>query len=131
MTSPQRQDVLSQAAQRSGAAAEAYEAYKRAFLVTAADCTTQGFSVIPMVAEPSGGWGPSAMCTLKAMARAAAARSTSGAESSVILAERLQRLCAVIRRATARAVLRRDVRCDVSTLPAPASALALLATDQD
>ena len=92
--------------QRSGAAAEAYEEYKRTYLNTAADCQQHGLSFVPLVAECSGGWGPSAMCTFKALAKAAAARSDSEAE--VIMKERLQLLCTGIRRANARAVLRRD-----------------------
>ena len=128
VTSPQRQDILSQATLRCGAAAEAYEMYKRAYKDTAADCASQGLSFIPMVAEPSGGWGPSACCTLKALARAAAARSHSGAEPSAVLAEHQQRLCTVIRRATARAVLRREVTADPARCPQQA-ALAVLASD--
>jgi len=128
ITSPQRQDILSQAATRPGAAAEAYEMYKRSYKDTAADCLSQGISFIPMVAEPSGGWGPSAACTLKALSRAAAARSHSGAEPSAILAEHLQCLCAAIRRATARAVLRREVPVDTPSCPRLA-ALSVLANN--
>jgi len=127
ITSPQRLDVLRQASLRKGAAAEAYEVYKRNYLDTSAVCTSQGLSFIPMVAEPSGGWGPSGFCTLKALARAAAARSPTGAEPSAILAERLQRLCGAIRRATARAVLRREAAVETSSARgARSAALALL-----
>ena len=112
ITSPQRQDILGQAALRCAAAAEAYEVYKREYKGTAADCRSQGISFIPMVAEPSGGWGPSAVCTLKALARAAATRSHSGAGPSAILAEHLQQLCTAIRRASARAILRREVAAE-------------------
>ena len=66
----------------------------------------QGIAFIPLVAETSGGWGPSGMCTLETLARAAATRSDNLPKS--ILAEHLQLLCTGIRRANARAVLRRD-----------------------
>ena len=129
VTSPHRQDVLSQASLRCGAAAEAYESYKRTYLGTVSDCNSQGLSFVPMVAETTGGWGPSAHCTLKALARAAAAHSSSGAEPSAILAEHLQRLCAAIRRATARAVLRRHVAVDniVNSNRRAAALLAMVA----
>jgi len=127
VTSPQRQDILRQASLRGAAAAEAYECYKRQYLDTAADCQSQGLAFIPMVAEPSGGWGPSGACTLKALSKAAAARSPTGAEPSAILAERLQRLCAAIRRASARAILRRDGDSEPLRCPRQA-ALAVLAT---
>jgi len=58
-----------------------------------------------MIAETSGGWGPSAMCTIKRMAKAAALRSDS--DPGQILAAHLASLCSVIRRANARAILRR------------------------
>ena len=124
--SPQRQDILSRASLHCAAAAEACESYKREYLGTAADCQSQGLSFIPMVAEPSGGWGPSGACTLKALSKAAAVRSTSGAEPSAVLAEHLQRLCAAIRRASARAILRRDGGAESSSCPRQA-ALAVLA----
>ena len=79
-----------------------------------------------MVAEPSGGWGPFGACTLKALSKAAATRSTSGAEPSAILAEHRQRLCAAIRRASARAILRREIGPAPLRCPRQA-ALAVLA----
>jgi hypothetical protein len=63
---------------------------------------------------------------LKAFAKAAAARSHTGAEPSVILAERLQKLCAAIRRATARAVLRREAAPAATTSRSARSAAAAL-----
>jgi hypothetical protein len=128
VTSPQRLDVLSHSSQHVGAAAAAYEAFKRNHLNTAAECASQGLSFIPMIAEPSGGWGPSGICTLKAFARAAAIHSTSGAEPSAILAERLQRLCAAIRRASARAILRRSVVPESNFTNPRQAALAVLSS---
>ena len=106
VTSPHRLDALPLACQAPGAAARAYEITKRGHLDTAAECNRQGFAFIPMIAETSGGWGPSGVCAIKALSRAAAHRS--GAEPSAFLAARLQRLSNVIRRASARAILRRS-----------------------
>ena len=125
VTSPQRQDLVQLAGTRAGAAAESYEAYKRMYLQTAEDCASSGMAFVPMVAETSGGWGPSAMCTLKAFARAAAIRSDS--EPGVVLAERLQHLCTAIRRANARAVLRRASGAERAAPLGMASALGTLA----
>ena len=93
-----------------GSAAAAYEAFKREHLNTAADCQAQGIAFITMIAEPSGGWGKSAICTLKAISRAAATRSDRSPD--YILSEQLQLLSAGIRLAKARAVLRRDAGAD-------------------
>ena len=82
---------------------------------------------IPMIAETSGGWGASAICTLKAISRAAATRSDRSSDS--ILSEQLQLLSAGIRRAKARAVLRRDPGADRLVPHALASAAAVLVED--
>ena len=100
-----------------GAAATAYESTKRSHLDTAADCEHQGFAFVPVVGEPSGGWGPSALCVFKSLARAAAVRS--GRDESTIFRTYLQRLCASVRKARARAVLRRAVS-DEGLSPVPA-----------
>ena len=55
IVSPQRQDVLSQASQTSGAAALLYEQHKRVYLNTEAECAQQGVLFIPLVAESTGG----------------------------------------------------------------------------
>ena len=107
-----------------GSAAAAYEAFKREHLNTAADCQAQGIAFIPMIAEPSGGWGKSAICTLKAISRAAATRSDRSPD--YILSEQLQLLSVGIRRAKARAVLRRDTGVDRLVPSALASAAAVL-----
>ena len=69
ITSPVRQDMVALAAESLGAAARAYEQTKRSFLNTADDCQRQGFSFIPVVAEPSAGWGPSALWVFKIVAK--------------------------------------------------------------
>ena len=73
ITSPQRLDAPPEADTTSGATAEAYERHKRAYPDTAEDYATQGLHFRPIVGEPSGGWGPSAMCLFRAVAKAQAA----------------------------------------------------------
>ena len=58
-----------------------------------------------MVSETSGAWGPQGLKTLTALAHAKALHT--GGDAGLILGELLQTLCVVIRRASARAVLRR------------------------
>ena len=89
---------------------------------TAADCLNQGFSFIPLVGEPSGGWGPSAQCLFKGLARVIAAHT--GRETSKELQEQRQLIGVFLRRTNARAIFNRDL--DPSIL-APGSALAALA----
>ena len=127
ITSPQRLEIIQEASTRMGSAAAAYEAFKRAHLNTAEDCIAQGMAFIPMIAETSGGWGTSAICTLKALSRAAAARSDRS--SGFILSEQLQLLGSAIRRAKARAVLRRDTGSENLVSSAFASAAAVLHED--
>ena len=111
ITSPQTRDSLRGAAQSIGSAAVAYVVYKRGYLGTAEDCEGQGMDFIPIVAETSGGWGPSAICTFKALAKCILSEHES---TETPLQQHLQRTCTAIRRANARAVLRRQ--------PAPALA---------
>jgi hypothetical protein len=110
ITSPQRHDIGAEAARKSGAAAAAYEQCKRDYLDTAADCQRQGISFVPLVAEPSGGWGTSALCTLRALARSIAL--TTGRDSGTELRSHRQALCILIRQANARAIFRRDPGCN-------------------
>ena len=58
-----------------------------------------------MVAETSGCWGPTAEATLSTLAKVSAQKT--GREKSVVLGEYYETLCVAIRRANARAVLRR------------------------
>ena len=97
------------------------------YLNTAGDCADQGIIFLPMVGEPSGGWGPSAICAFKALARAQAA--CSGQTRATVLAAELQHLCTVVRRANARAVLRRDNGDEMLRPAAVANAAAVLADD--
>ena len=124
ITSPHRLDAPAVALTRPGAAAEAYERHKRTYLHTADDCMAQGFQFRPIEGEPSGGWGPSAMCTFKAMATAQAA--SSYLDESTILSSELQQLCTAVRRANARAVLSRGGDSADPCSAAVADAAALL-----
>ena len=54
-TSGMRTDVLEHSARDGSAAAQLYEGKKRAFLDTAAHCSQEGFSFVPMVVESHGG----------------------------------------------------------------------------
>ena len=87
----------------------------------------QGIAFFPMVGEPTGGWGPSAICTFKSFAEHQAAGTDR--DRGTILASELQCINIVIRRANARAVLCRA--SDMSGLPNPMSveAAAVLAMD--
>ena len=125
--SPQRQDVLTQAVLASGAAAVQYEQRKRNFLDTETQCSQQGVLFIPMVAESSGGWGPSGRSTLRKLAKAAGQRCARDEETS--LSQILERLSVAVRAAKARAVLRRAGGVDdLAGDPIDAAATALAAT---
>ena len=105
VTSPQRADALLGASQRSGAAAEGCEQQKRTHLGTEQDCNSAGISFIPVVLETSGGLGPSAMHVVKTMAKSTIDAHNDGKN---ILRSHLEVLCTAVRRANARAVLRRN-----------------------
>ena len=59
-----------------------------------------------MVAEPTGAWGPQALKTLSVLAHTKALQT--GGEAGPILDQLLQTVSVVIRRASARAILRRS-----------------------
>ena len=60
---------------------------------------------VPMVAEPSGGWGPSGLAVLRRLAQASESRR--GMKRGTQLQMWLRRLSVSIRQANAKAVLRR------------------------
>ena len=109
VTSPQRQDIVHQASVNQGAAATSYERHKRTYLDTEQDCTSQGIAFVPIVAKVFCGWGTSAICTFKSLAKLADrdldANNTNEPNRRFRL--HLQQSCTAIRRANARAVLRR------------------------
>jgi hypothetical protein len=71
-----------------------------------------------MVAEPSGGWGPSGLAALRRIAKVT--ESIGGRPPGTALREFLQQLCVAIRRADARAVLRRLGEPQPPTAPSQA-----------
>ena len=82
-----------------------------------------------MIAETSGVWEVSAICTLKALAHTAAAQTNQTPQR--VLSEQLQLLGTTIRRANARAVLRRDVAPVALGNSAAATAAAVLINQDD
>ena len=105
ITSPTRPEVLKLSSNAAGAAATEYAQRKRSHMQTEADCSRQGILFVPMVAETTGGWDPSALQVWKAIARAEGVRT--GQRACAILERHLQSLSVAIRRAAALAVLRR------------------------
>jgi hypothetical protein len=118
-----------QAAESAGAAAFAYETYKRSHINTDVECTRQGVAFIPMVAESSGGWGPKGFETLRQLAKTAAANS--GRDGDATMGQLLQRLSVVIRSAKARAILRRAGHPQDLAASAVESAATALAASVD
>ena len=90
ITAPQRQETLAQASVRTAAAAEAYARHKELHLHTAQACEQQGVKFVPLVAECTGTWDPSALKVLKHVAHAAAAKT--GEEPAVCYNQLLQEL---------------------------------------
>jgi len=105
ITAPQRQAIVEQAAQFALASAKDYAVTKRRHMDTERQCAENGVEFIPMVAESTGAWEPGALKVLRQLARASALHT--GKDKGVVLAELLQRLSVTIRRAKARALLRR------------------------
>ena len=105
ITSPQRQATLQLASEEAGAAAKLYEEHKRNYLNTEAQCSEQGLLFVPMVAKSSGGWGESGVKVLRKLAKQTAAKD--GTKASMHMNQFLQSLSVIIRRASARALLRR------------------------
>ena len=128
ITSPQRQEVVNRASSETGYAAVAYESRKRSYLQTEEECRQQGILFVPLVAESSGGWGPSALAAFRKMAKRAAGRSGLATPAQAVLPRFLEQLCVSVRSAKARAVLRRAPRTCVGTAASEA-AVAVLAAD--
>ena len=117
-----------QAARETGHAAAAYEERKRSFLQTEEECRQQGILFVPLVAESSGGWGPTALAVFRKLAKRSAGRAGLDTPAAAILPRFLERLSVSIRGAKARAVLRRAPRSSfltaMSGIEAAATALA-------
>ena len=78
---------------------------KRTYLNNVLDCHRLRISFISLVAQPSGGWGPSAQCVFKAIAWAIS--SLSGCSAGAELREHTQASCVLLRQGNARAIFSR------------------------
>ena len=105
ITAPQRQGIVGRAAANALAAANEYCDTKRSFESTEAQCNAAGVTFLPMVAETSGAWAPESLAVWKQLATSTAVRQ--GRDAAAVLREMLQSLSVTIRRANARACLRR------------------------
>ena len=129
ISSPQRQAALAQDFREVGQAAAAYEDVKRSHLNTAQSCAAQGLTFVPLVAEPSGGWGPSGVTALRRLARAVELRT--GEHRAAVGARFFQQLSVAVRRASARAILRRAGAEEMGVPDSIAAAWAALVEDVD
>ena len=101
-----RTNVIDRVATDGSAAVVAYEHRKRSHLGTEDLCSQEGFSFIPLVVEAHGGsWGFEARKAFSNIALRATA--TSGESSAVAVDKLTQRLCCLLQRENARAVLKR------------------------
>ncbi|CAE8623744.1 unnamed protein product [Polarella glacialis] len=115
VTAPQRQETLTQATVTALAAASDYDRKKRSFRGTEEACRNQGVTFLPVVIETTGAWSEDATSVLLLMAKAMAVRSGRAAKEE--LQELLQSAAVSVRRANARACLRRRGE-DVSSIGA-------------
>ena len=123
VTGFQRQASLADAGWQGGAAAAAYSAVKIAHLDTALCCQQQGLAFVPLLAETTGAWDPSAAKVLQTIARAVAAREQ--VEPAALFSEMLQKTSVLIRSFRGRAALQR--RADAALADAPSHAASAAA----
>jgi hypothetical protein len=97
---------VGRAAANALTAANEYCDTKRVHENTQAQCDAAGITFLPMVAETSGAWAPESLAVWKQLATATAVRQ--GRDAAAVLREMLQSLSVSIRRANARAYLRRS-----------------------
>ena len=106
ITAPQRQGIVGRAAASALTGATEYCDAKRSYRHTQAECDSAGMTFLPMVAaETSGAWPPESLAVWKQLATATAVRQ--GRDAAAVLREMLQSLSVSIRRANAKACLRR------------------------
>ena len=86
-------------------------------------------SLVAIIGEPAGGWGTSAQCTFKTIARNIA--FLTGREAGDVLREQRQHLSIAVRRHRARAIFRRLPADPAIANNAAAAALAALAAEDD
>ena len=103
-----RADLLAHTIAPPAAATERYEERKREFGDTAARCSEQGVTFIPMVAEAhGGGWGPEARRAFVVIKRVADA---TGEDAAAVADQYAQRRSVLLQKENSRAVLRRLLR---------------------
>ena len=105
VTAPQRQDIIRSSSVELLAAAASYGQAKRDYKNTAHECELQGVTFQPMVVETSGAWSNESLQVLRMLAKSCGLRTGRGA--GTVLQEFLQAAGASIRRANARAHLKR------------------------
>ena len=105
VTCPLRHDMVRDSANRTLVAAMDYEAHKMEDRATAQRCSDLGFTLVPMVAETLGGWGPAAQGVLKTIAKAST--EVLGLDESTAIGRLYQGLGIRLQRANARAILSR------------------------
>ena len=105
VTAPQRQEILAASSQEALASATAYSSSKREHLGTEAACLAQGVLFQPMVVETTGAWSPEASKVLYQLATASAVKN--GRTTDTVFQELLQGTAVCVRRANARAALKR------------------------
>ena len=105
VTCPLRHDMVHDSANRTLAAAMDYEAHKNEDRATAQRCSDLGFTLVPMIAETLGGWGPAAQGVFKIIAKSSA--EVLGLDESTAVAQLYQGLGIRLQRSNARAILSR------------------------
>ena len=106
VTSGMRGAALHRSAIDHSATVVDYEASKRNYLSTAAQCEQQGLQFLPIVIEAHGGtWGPTAKQAFKALCREYA--NSNSVETSAACSDFAQRISIALERENARAILRR------------------------
>ena len=106
VTSGLRTSTVTAAAQDGSSVTRLYEDHKCSYLDTRAQCITESFNFIPMVAEAvGGGWGTSARKIFLEIAKTTS--NLIGDSKNRILGQIHQNLGVILHRENARALLRR------------------------
>ena len=105
VTAPQRRATLLQAAEKPLAAASDYVVKKREHLDSQALCEAQGIAFLPMVVESTGAWAPESAKVVYQLASAVA--TATGKDVKEVHRELLEGAAGSVRKARAKAVLKR------------------------
>ena len=128
VTCPLQAALLMESAQHSLAAARSYEAHKMEDRQTAQLCAAAGLTLVPMIAETLGGWGPAAQNFFRKLSRATAERQ--GLDPSIASSQLYESMGIKLQRANARAVLSRTSAllssCDNTAIATTRSEAALV-----